>query len=204
MFRRRTRRGVSEPTAEGLTRIDRRRWLRLSGMAAAGAAGATVVGAAGAATAGAADGGTMILGRANDSGLKDTRLTAQIYKSAFNVTNTGVGPALGATGHPIAAGGSIAAAGHGRALDVVGVATFSRSGVVEFTIDSSTVVEVPVPGGLKASSLVFAMAQKLVRPGNPHYPIAAEPNVLTGKIKIHLNANVDEGDTLKVAWFVIG
>ena len=207
MFRRRNLQGVDQP-AEDLRGIGRRRVLRLGGIAAVGAAGAAVVGTASAGTAGAADGGPMILGRANDSGLKDTRLTARIYKSAFNVTNTGVGPAVGATGHPVAAGGSIAAAGHGAALDVQGVATFSRSGVIEVTSQSSTVVEFAVPGGLKASSHVLATLQNRTTTSGQFLQqiVGAEPNVTTGKVKIHLldSPNLGAGNTVKIAWFVIG
>ncbi len=206
MFRWRKVQEVSSASGDD-SGLARRQLLRLGGMAAAGAAGATVVGVASAGSAGAADGDHMVLGRANDSGLKDTRVTANIYKSALNVTNTGIGPAVGANGHPVAAGGSIAAAGHGKALDVQGVATFSRSGVVDLAFDNfATVVVVPVPGGLKASSHVLAMAQNLDsgHGAGPVYPIAAEPNVLTGTVKIHLNDYVAGDEPLRIAWFVFG
>jgi len=85
------------------------------------------------------------------------------------------------------------------------VATFSRSGEVEITIANGNRVEVPVPGGLKASSRVFAMAQQASNNGGSRVTVeAAEPNVATGKITIWFNTNLGTGATLKVAWFVIG
>jgi hypothetical protein len=209
MIRRRSTREVRTVTAgakpEGLPR---RGVLRLGGMAAAGAVGATVAGVAGAGSAVAAEGDTMLLGRLNDSGIKDTRLTCRSYKPALSVTNASSGPAVGAVGRPIVAGGSIATPGHGAALDVQGVATFSRSGVLEVTSQSSSVVELPVPGGLRASSHVLTTLQNrtTTSSGTVQQVIAAEPNVTTGKVKIYLsgNPNLAPGATVKIAWFVIG
>lgn len=184
-------------------RIGRRRVLRLGGAAAAGAAGAAVVGVAGADSAAAADGGPMILGRANDSELKDTRLTAHIHKAGFAVTNTGGGPAVGAVGRSIPASATIAEAGHGPALDVQGVATFSRSGVVN--IVGVNRIEVDVPGGVRPGSYAFAMPQEAAYVGGTHVVVeAAEPNLYTGKVTIWLNVTPAAGTGMKVAWFVIG
>jgi hypothetical protein len=151
----------------------------------------------------------MILGGRNDSGIIDTRLTAHSNKSALGVTNTSVGPALGATGRPIAAGGRIASSGHGPALTVNGVATFSRGGVVEWPTGSpASVIDIAVPGGLTASSYVLATLQNPTRTtGNFVQQItAAEPLVTTGKVRIHLLGTpaLPSGVTLKIAWFVCG
>jgi hypothetical protein len=177
-------------------------------MAAAGAVGATAAGVAGAGSAAAADGDTMILGRLNDSGTKDTRLTGRTYKSALQVTNTSSGPAVGAIGRPLAAGGAIAAPGNGLALAVQGSATFSRSGVIEFTDQGSSVVEFSVPGGLKVSSHVLATLQNRTTTtgGLVQQIVAAEPIPATGKVKIHLigRPNIGPGVSVKIAWFVFG
>jgi hypothetical protein len=143
--------------------------------------------------------------RTNDAGTIDTRLTAGSSKRVLSVTNTSSGTAVGAVGRPIVAGGSIAAPGNGPALEVQGVATFSRSGVIEFTTQGASVVEVAVPGGLKESSHVLALAQNLTTTSGQEiqHVVAAEPNVATGKVNIYLRGN-NPGVSVKIAWFVFG
>jgi hypothetical protein len=207
MARRRKAREVPTATAGAKAGgLGRRGLLRLGGMAAVGAVGATAAGVAGAGSAAAADGDAMVLGRMNDSGIKDTRVTARSSKSALSVTNTSSGAAVAAIGRPIVAGGAVAAAGNGRALEVQGLAVFSRSGVFDLTTPGSSVVEIPVPGGVKATSHVLATLQnRTTTTGNlVQQIVAAEPVPATGKVKIHLvgNPNLGPGASVKIAWFV--
>jgi hypothetical protein len=113
-------------------------------------------------------------------------------------TSSSVQPAVRATGKAIAAGGAIAAAGNAAALDVRGVASFTRSNIVTVAANATSVV-VNVPGGLTAASHVLATLQTnlgtiAVR--------AAVPNPANGKVTIYLTGAAPSGT--KVAWFVFG
>jgi hypothetical protein len=168
-------------------------------MAAAGTAGAAAVNMAGASPAAAAAGGNMILGASNDAGSASTSLASTAASGTLRVAGS-VGPAVQATGQPVPAGGAVAAAGHGSALRVEGVAAFTRSGTAAIFAPSRS-IEVPVAGGLTNASHVLAMAQTLNADGQC-YVVAARPNPTTGRITIYLNG--PPAYAIKVAWFVFG
>ena len=107
------------------------------------------------------------------------------------------GVAIQAKGSPVPASGRVPVAGNGAALDVVGVATFQRSGAVTL-LAAAHAVEVDVPGGLSAASNVLATVQSNTAVGVR----SAVPHPLTGKVTIHFNAMAPAGT--KVAWFVFG
>jgi len=88
----------------------------------------------------------------------------------------------------------------GNALQVDGVAAFSRSGVATLSAPA-TAVAVTVPGGLKTTSHVLATLQ--TDTGAATLAVhAAVPNTSTGKITIIFTGTAPVG--AKVAWFVFG
>ncbi len=162
---------------------------------AAAVAGAAVGGVVSASPADTTD-NNLKLGRANDSGQFGTGLKANSSNPALDVANTSVGPALAATGHPIAEGGAVAAPGNGPALSVQGVAIFTRSGLATVPTGVRSVI-INVPGGLSAFSGGFAMTQG---PGPITGAVALDP--ATGTLTIFL-IGVTSFPT-NVAWFVFG
>jgi hypothetical protein len=198
MFNRSTRRTAAPlPSPSNPRLIDRRRLLGLGGIAAASA----VAGVAGAPSAGAAAGDAMIVGSPNDGGAVTTALTSAASGGALGVSSTSAGPAVRATGRPVPAGGRVAAAGHGPALTVDGVASFSRSGRFAFPIGQSTAT-VDVPGGVTQKSVVFASLQNPVDILNAIERTSRDVN--TGTITIALSdVAVGFPYTPVVAWLVI-
>ena len=92
----------------------------------------------------------------------------------------------------------MAAAGNAAALDVHGVASFTRSNVVTVATNATSVV-VNVPGGLSATSHVLATVQTNLGTVGVR---AAVPNPANGKVTIYLTGAAPAGT--KVAWFVFG
>jgi hypothetical protein len=124
--------------------------------------------------------------------------TAAATLPAVQATSAAAVPAVQATGKAVPTSGSVPVAGNAAALKVVGVASFTRSGVATFTTAGTSIL-VDVPGGLSATSNVLATLQ--TNTGTVAVR-AAVPNTVTGKITIYLTASVAVGT--KVAWFVFG
>ena len=200
--------------------LDRRKLLRLGGMAAVGTAGAAVVSVAGTPAADAAAGAKVVLGASNDAGTSVTTLRSATTAEALRVSNVASGgairadstptatvpviastsssaqPAIQATGMPVAVGGAVAGAGNGPALSVQGVAAFSRSGIATVPANQRSVT-VNVPGGLTESSGAIALLQ-----GDGALVGAAVPDPATGTLEIFLIGV--RPFPAKVAWFVFG
>jgi len=220
MFKWMHSRRVAASGGDAPARMDRRDMLRLGGMAAAGTAGVAVVSVTGAAAADAAAGAKVVLGASNDAEMSVTALSSATTAEALRVSNVANGgairadnaptsnlpviastsssaqPAIQATGVPVDVGGAIAAAGNGPALDVQGVAVFSRSGLVTMPA-GQRVVTVNVPGGLTASSGAIALQQ-----GNGALVAAAIPDPATGTLAIWTIGPRTFPSNL--AWFVFG
>ncbi|MGQ0831478.1 MAG: hypothetical protein ACT4OV_07360 [Microthrixaceae bacterium] len=107
-------------------------------------------------------------------------------------------PALTATGKAVGVNGTtVAAPGHGPALNVAGVIALSRSGT--YTLPGTAAsVSLRVAGGLSASSTAFATVQS----NSPVGVRAAVPEPAIGKVTIYFTAQAPAGT--KVAWFVVG
>ena len=86
----------------------------------------------------------------------------------------------------------------GTALQVEGVATFTRSGVVSIAAGKSTATHSGVP--LTSTSLVLGTLQNSV---SGVYVEAVVPNVSGHSFEIVLSKAVPSGKTAKVAWFVV-
>ncbi len=86
----------------------------------------------------------------------------------------------------------------GNALEVLGVATFTRSGVVTIAAGASSATHAGV--ALSSTSLVLANLQNSL-PGV--YVQAVVPTVSAHSFEIVLSAKVPAGKTAKVAWFVV-
>ena len=100
--------------------------------------------------------------------------------------------------NPVVNVGVWAGAETGRtALDVHGVARFTRSGKVSF-VSGNTSKTVTVPGGISATSLGFAMLQS---DKTGFYVRAVVPSTTAGTIKIILNKAATS--TMTVGWQVI-
>jgi hypothetical protein len=84
--------------------LDRRKLLRLGGMAAVGTAGAAVVSVAGAPAADAAAGAKVVLGASNDAGTSVTTLRSATTAEALRVSNVADGGAIRADSTPTATG----------------------------------------------------------------------------------------------------
>jgi hypothetical protein len=106
--------------------------------------------------------------------------------------------ALQTTGKAVPAGGAVTAAGNGNALNVVGVAKFSRSGVAQMTTAGSSLL-ITVPGGLSLTSGIVATLQ--LNSGTLAVR-AVVPNASNGTATIYFTGAVPVG--AKIAWFVIG
>jgi hypothetical protein len=111
-------------------------------------------------------------------------------------------PALQATGKTVPVSAAVPVAGNAAALNVKGVAAFTRSGTAVISATFLSVV-VNVPGGLTATSHVLATMQTHLASGTPRV-LAAVPNPANGKITIFLDAPVPSMQTVKIAWFVFG
>jgi len=85
------------------------------------------------------------------------------------------------------------------ALSVDGVARFSRSGKASLA-RGRTYVDVLVPGGLSALSLVLAipMVNRVVV-----HVQSAVPNPSPGKVRINLNKVASSSSSTPIAWFVV-
>jgi len=189
-------------------------------MAAVGTAGVAAVSVVGATSANAAAGAKVVLGAPNDAGASATTLSSGTTAETLRVANADSGGALRtentstgsvpviastsssrqaaieATGMPVEAGGTVAAAGNGPALSVQGVAAFSRSGIATVPA-GQRVVTVNVPGGLSASSGAIALQQ-----GNGALVGAAVPDPATGTLAIWTIG--PRTFPSNVAWFVFG
>lgn len=121
---------------------------------------------------------------------------------ALKALSAGTGPAVQATGKTVPVSGSVPIAGNGAALNVQGVASFTRSGVVTLAAAGTSVL-VPVPGGLKGTSHVLATVQALAltTPGSIGV-LSAFPNPATGKVTINFTGTAPKNT--EVAWFVFG
>lgn len=85
------------------------------------------------------------------------------------------------------------------ALSVEGTARFSRSGKASLPRGRSY-VDVRVPGGLSASSLVLAVP--MINRAGVHVQ-SAVPNAATGKVRINLNRVASSSSPTPIAWFVV-
>ena len=126
--------------------------------------------------------------------------TANATSPAVQSHSGSAQPAVQATGKAVAAGGAVAVAGDAAALEVRGVASFTRSGLTTLPAAATSAV-VAVPGGLSATSHVLATLQ--TDSGAETLAVhAAVPNDSTGKITIYFTGSAPSGT--KVAWFVFG
>lgn len=123
--------------------------------------------------------------------------TANATSPAVQSYSGSAQPAVQATGKAVPAGGAVTAAGNGAALEVQGVATFTRSGVKTIPVGVDSVV-VAVPGGLTSTSHVLATMQNQFAA-----VIGAVPDTRTGKVTIYLDGT-SSTPGMKVAWFVFG
>ena len=98
--------------------------------------------------------------------------------------------------------GAIAAAGNAAALQVQGVAAFTRSGTAVISA-TFTSVAVSVPGGLTAAATVLATMQTHLASGTPRV-LAAVPNPANGKITVYRTRLCPRRRPVTVAWFVFG
>jgi len=111
------------------------------------------------------------------------------------------GSGNGVAGRADTGTGVLAASTGGIALKVTGRAQFSRSGLVSIAYPNKSAT-VSVPGGLTASSLVFALVQDTTGV----YVKSAVPNTSNGTVQINLNKAPGTGTnpkTAHVAWFVV-
>ncbi len=86
----------------------------------------------------------------------------------------------------------------GSALDVMGVATFARSGVITIAAGASSATHTGVT--LSSASLVLANLQNSL-PGV--FVEAVVPSISGHSFEIFLSTKVPAGKTAKVAWFVV-
>jgi hypothetical protein len=137
---------------------------------------------------GRSDAGTGVLGGSND--------TTGVEGSTFGGT--------GVYGHANAGVGVKAQAEAifgGTALQVEGVAVFSRAGRASVAANATS-VDVTVPGGLGANAFVIATLQTYrtgvwVTVARKNYPAA-------GKVRIYLNKVASTTTSTAVGWMVIG
>jgi hypothetical protein len=106
--------------------------------------------------------------------------------------------AVGVQGTSESGTGVLATSPVGTALEVEGVATFSRSGLVSIAAADKTATVTGV--GLSASSLVFANLQDSL-PGV--FVEAVVRDISGSSFEIYLSKAVPAGKTAKVAWFVV-
>jgi hypothetical protein len=117
--------------------------------------------------------------------------------------SNGTGPGVRAQGRAVFASSGVGA-GRAAALEVLGRAAFTRSGVITVPGGAANAITDLVPGGLLASSHVLATVQENkgtigVRAAVPM--VAAGPN--KGKIQVFLTGTAPAGG-VKVGWFVFG
>jgi hypothetical protein len=115
-------------------------------------------------------------------------------------TTQGVGQ-CGVQGIDSSGGAGIGASAEsttGTALQVAGVATFSRSGTVTVAAGKSSVVV--TQARLLSASLVLANLQNLVKGVSIE---AVVPNVSAGSFEIYLSKAVPAGDKAIIGWFVV-
>jgi hypothetical protein len=86
----------------------------------------------------------------------------------------------------------------GTALQVEGVATFSRSGTVTVAAGKSSVQVTQAQ--LSSASLVFANLQNLVKGVSIE---AVVPNMSSGSFTIQLSKPIPAPDTATIGWFVV-
>jgi hypothetical protein len=122
--------------------------------------------------------------------------TAPTLKS----TSGSAQPAVQAIGKVVPVSTAVPVAGNAAALNVRGVASFTRSNVATVPAGATSVV-VNVQGGLTATSHVLATMQTTTA-ANVGVK-SATPNTATGKITIRLTAAAPTGG-ISVAWFVFG
>ncbi len=141
-------------------------------------------------------------------GVSDTNTgvqgTSSSYIGVLGVSDTNAGVRgtsssnIGVQGVSDTGTGVKALSTSGSALEVTGVATFTRSGVATLSAPATSVA-VTVPGGLKTTSHVLATLQTdtgaiAVR--------AAVPDTANGKVTVYFTGSAPRGT--KVAWFVFG
>jgi len=119
---------------------------------------------------------------------------------ALKSTSGSAQPAVQAIGKVVPVSTAVPVAGNAAALNVAGVASFTRSNVATVPAAATSVV-VNVPGGLTATSHVLATMQTTTA-ANVGVK-SATPNSATGKITIRLTAAAPTGG-ISVAWFVFG
>ncbi len=112
------------------------------------------------------------------------------------------GGGFGVQGYTESASGvgvsAVAVQSAATALQVEGVATFTRSGLESVTAGQSSATVTGVP--LTASSLVLATMQNSI---SKVYVAAVIPSVSGSSFKIILTKAVPHGDTAQVGWFVV-
>jgi hypothetical protein len=117
-------------------------------------------------------------------------------------SQNGAQSAVRAFGKTVPASASVPVAGNAKALEVLGIASFTRSGVINIPAGAAATI-VNVPGGLSATSHVLATVQNDLGVGTPAIR-SAVLNPATAKVGINLTAAVPAAKTLVVAWFVFG
>ena len=107
----------------------------------------------------------------------------------------------GVRGEATSGTGVRAVSATGKALDVTGKFVLNRSGIAQIPANA-TFVDVAVPGGIAATSMVLATLQLArsgvyVRAARPAWPVA-------GKLRIDLNKAASTTASTPVAWMVLG
>jgi hypothetical protein len=144
-------------------------------------------------------GGQGIRGQANDltaTGVRGEHLITETV-GILGAPNFGVAGGAGATTDSV--GVLASASPPATALAVVGTARFSQSGKA-LVAPRTRSVDVIVPGGVRATSLVLATLM-LDRPGA--YIQSAVPNPATGRVRINLNKVASSRFSTPIAWFLI-
>jgi hypothetical protein len=125
--------------------------------------------------------------------------TTAATNPAVSATSGSNSAAVRATGFVVPVSASVPVAGNAAALEVHGVAFFSRSGSVTLAAAASSVV-VNVPGGLTHVSNVLATLQGVVAGALTVQSVAAD--VTNGSIRIYFTGTAPAGT--RVAWFIFG
>jgi hypothetical protein len=123
-----------------------------------------------------------------------------VYGAATNASGSGVygqndGTGYGVAGRASNGTGVLADSANGVALNVTGIATFSRSGIA--TVPSGAKFIKVNMGGVTTSSMILATVQQ----GGGFYVRYALP--ASGSFKIYINKAPTSPTTVKVAYFVL-
>jgi hypothetical protein len=116
---------------------------------------------------------------------------------SFGVQGT-TGSGVGVAGSAESGVGVSAQSGSGIALEVEGVATFTRSGLESIPADKTSATVTGVV--LSATSLVLATMQNSIA---KLYVEAVVPDVGAGSFEILLSKKVPNGKAANVGWFIV-